>query len=201
MTNRTPLITRWNASHDKSIQVFNQEDFDSECLCDLDSFSAEVFTTNRLVASVFSAEEYPDTYEEHEIVLKEIEARKRGDRVFYLHFGEHSCFSFRITMSRPKRSWDCGCVGILVVHRDHWPLKYWVNSFVYRKIDEAFSERVSATLNGWFYEAVITTDDGKSCYGGYLSEEEALTDAQRDFPDIQFKESDFVVETSYRLAA
>ena len=195
-----PLCTLWNGEHTASIKVLYQEDnLEEVSRLDADYFGVEIFSTLENVASCFSAE--PETYTRHQIVLKEVEARRRGDRVFYLHYGEHSCYAFRVEKSCPKADWDSGCCGILVVRRDRWPEKYWVDSFVYRLIHKAFSEPVEACLNGWVYEAFVSSEDETVGYPGSYSVEDAVKYAQEEYPDIKYREDEFEEETTYRLAA
>ena len=58
---------------------------------------------------------------------------------------------------------------------------------------------VEAEINGWIYEAVQTDKNGCcSCLTGFLTPEEALEEALREFPECRFVD-DFERSVSYRL--
>ncbi len=198
MTNNEPVSIRWNAMHDSSIKVFCQDHPDEQLRLDAEYFGIEVFSNEEGVARMFS--ETAKVWTPHQIDVIEATARRNGDRVFYLEYGEHSAFGFRLHRHDRKGFWFGRCVGILVARRCTWPETVFYESYVFRVLDKVFSERGCAVLNGWIFEAVVTTKDETICYRDHLSEAEALADAQRDFPDVKYRDKDFKLATVYQLA-
>ena len=198
MPMKTPEFVRWDAEHHKSIEVFYQEDeLDEIIRLDAEYFGIDVFSSVEDVAKMFSAT--GRVWTQHQIDKIEVESRRKGDRVFYLEYGEHSGYGFRLYRHECRHHIFGRCAGILVARRCTWPETSFIESYVFKRLDEAFSERGCAVLNGWVFEAVVKTEEGNCCYRDHLSEEEALADAQRDYPDIKYSNDQFV--TSYRLAA
>ena len=182
-------ITRWDATHTNYLEIGYSQDstgadvVDEDIRNDVEYFGVDVYTTVERVAEHFGAE----TFTRRAILLKEVEARCNGDRVYYLRFGEHSAYAFDVTRTPARSDWDSGCCGILVVRRARWPETVYVDGYVFKKIQEAFTDRVMAALNGWIYELVVTVDGESTTYSGLISEEDA--------PD------DFEEETVWRLVA
>lgn len=201
MSYKTDSLERWDASHRKRIRVVYQEgDMDEVAHNDAGYYGVEVFTTLPGVADRFSAN--ARAYTPHEITVKEVKALQSGDRVFYLYFGSHGNYAFRITKENSGRDWDGACCGILVVRRNRWPETIFANSYVYRKVKEVFEDRIMAVLNGWVFEAYVETGEPISeCFSDCLSEEEALKAAQEEYPEIKYRPDQFEVTQTYRLVA
>ena len=197
-----PCITRWDANHTNYLEIGYSQDstgadvVDEDIRNDVEYFGVDVYTTVERVAEHFGAE----TFTRRAILLKEVEARCNGDRVYYLRFGEHSSYAFDITRTPARADWD-SCCGILVVRRARWPETVYVDGYVFKKIQEAFTDRVMAALNGWIYELEVTVDGESTTYSGLISEEKALEIAAAEFPAIKYVPDDFEEETVWRLVA
>ena len=198
-----PCITRWDANHTNYLEIGYSQDsigtdvVDEDIRNDVEYFGVEVYTTVGSVADHFGAE----TFTRKRILVKEVEARRNGDRVYYLRFGEHSAYAFDITRTPACSDWDSCCCGILVVRRARWPETVYVDGYVFKKIQEAFTDRVMAALNGWIYELEATVDGKSTTYSGLISEEDALEIAAAEFPAIKYAPDDFEEETVWRLVA
>ena len=198
-----PCITRWDAKHTNYLEIGYSQDsigtdvVDEDIRNDVEYFGVDVYTTVERVADHFGAE----TFTRRAILLKEVEARCNGDRVYYLRFGEHSSYAFDITRTPARADWDSCCCGILVVRRARWPETVYVDGYVFKKIQEAFTDRVMAALNGWIYELEVTVDGESTTYSGLISEEKALEIAAAEFPAIKYVPDDFEEETVWRLVA
>ena len=198
-----PCITRWDANHTNYLEIGYSQDstgadvVDEDIRNDVEYFGVDVYTTVERVAEHFGAE----TFTRRAILLKEVEARCNGDRVYYLRFGEHSSYAFDITRTPARADWDSCCCGILVVRRARWPETVYVDGYVFKKIQEAFTDRVMAALNGWIYELEVTVDGESTTYSGLISEEKALEIAAAEFPAIKYVPDDFEEETVWRLVA
>lgn len=187
-------FTRYDAHHAAKIEVLPQQEPDNQASLDCEYMGIRVLTTLPMLAEAFGVE----AVEVEEINRRELEAIRKGDRVFFLEFGRHSACWFRVRRVRPSSDWDSGCAGIMIVNRDAWlsafPGSTFAEGRVFKVLDDAFSERVTADLNGWLYTALVTEADGETMvYGGFLSEEEALKWAMTDHPDIRYAEEDFDV--------
>ena len=193
--------TRFDATHTRSISVHYQ-DFEDEVVAeDVAWLGLRVFTSNTQLAHVLGVE------------IREIESLKKayfeaidaGDHIFFMEMGEHGAYSFRLCLERPRRNWDSGWVGIIIVPKDCWhrayPRKTYAKRYVYQKIQKIFEANVEARLNGWLYEAVFQSKDESIAYSGFLSPEEALSCAQSEYPEIRYMEDDFEEVTAYKLIA
>lgn len=194
-------LTRWDATHTKSIKIdYQQEFFDSPIKDDAKYFGLTILTGHERVADVFGAELEKDSSVIDRAVL---DAIATGDHVFYIEYGRHSSEWVHILDGLPKRTWDAGCAGVILVHKDAWhdamPRHTFVRKYVARVLEEAFSERVTAYLNGWVYEATIKDEDDCVYLDGYLSPKDALKDAMSLYPEICYKPADFDVTISYCL--
>lgn len=155
-----------------------------------------------MLARIFNARLCVD---EHKIFKAHLRALEEGDHVFFLHFGDHSGYSFELCREYPERDWDSWCTGIVIVKREFWhramPRTTFAKAFVFRTLCDAFNERVTNILNGEIYAADVYDEEGRHVvhYADYLSPEAALLAAQDDYPDLKFEESDFDAVTAYRL--
>lgn len=204
--------TRWSADHCEKIEIGYAED---SCgldwvFEDLSDAGCEVFSTDPVIRSAFRLADLPledEAIRDHQRQMKKtvLDAYRQGDHVFFMVHGEHSYHSFWFQDSGAPRprfsdSWIC---GFSVVRRKAWreffpnrPASRWV---VRRWLDRMASY-VEAQLNGWIYEAAHTDKHGCcSCLTGFLSPEEALEEALREFPECRFSEDDFERSVSYRL--
>ena len=176
MSYKTESLERWDASHRKCIRVaFQEDDMDEVAHNDAEYFGVEVFATEKCVADRFHSN--AQTYTPHEISVQEVKALQSGDRVFYLYFGSHGCYAFRITRENSGSDWDGTCCGILVVRRNRWPETIYSNAYVENA--EPFSV----------------------CFSDFLSEEEALKAAQEEYPEIKYRPDQFEVTQAFRLVA
>lgn len=193
--------TRFDATHTCSISVHYQ-DFDDEVVAqDVAWLGLRVFTSNTHLAHVLGVE------------IREIESLKKayfeaidaGDHVFFMEMGEHGAYSFRLCLERPRRNWDSGWVGIIIVPKDCWhrayPRKTYAKRYVYQKIQKIFVANVEARLNGWLYEAVVSCEEGGTAFTGFLSPDEALSCALAEYPEIRYTEDQFEEVTAYKLIA
>ena len=191
---------RFNEDHSLSITVSYDELAVDDLQGDVQYFGFDFLTTNAVLAKTLGVEQVSQTAITHQ----QLEALATGDHVFFLRMGEHSGYYFDITLSRPQRDWDSGCVGLLIVRHQKWfasmPRSTFAKSFVFKKVRELFAERISNTLNGWIYRADVM-EDGEYVDGccGCLTCEDALEQMQRAFPQILYKEDDFTVASSYSL--
>ena len=196
-------ITRWDATHTNYLEIGYSQDstgadvVDEDIRNDVEYFGVDVYTTVERVAEHFGAE----TFTRKRILVKEVEARCNGDRVYYLRFGEHSSYAFDITRTSARADWDSCCCGILVVRRARWPETVYVDGYVFKKIRDAFTDRLMAALNGWIYELGATVDGESTTYSGFVSVEEVLEVAVAEFPAIKYAPDDFEEETVWRLVA
>ena len=196
-------ITRWDATHTNYLEIGYSQDstgadvVDEDIRNDVEYFGVDVYTTVERVAEHFGAE----TFTRRAILLKEVEARCNGDRVYYLRFGEHSSYAFDITRTPARADWDSCCCGILVVRRARWPETVYVDGYVFKKIRDAFTDRLMAALNGWIYELEATVDGESTTYSGFVSVEQVLEVAAAEFPAIKYAPDDFEEETVWRLVA
>lgn len=196
-------ITRWDATHTNCLEIGYSQDssgadvVDEDIRNDVEYFGVDVYTTVERVAEHFGAE----TFTRRAILLKEVEARCNGDRVYYLRFGEHSSYAFDITRTPARADWDSCCCGILVVRRARWPETVYVDGYVFKKIRDAFTDRLMAALNGWIYELEATVDGESTTYSGFVSVEDVLEVAAAEFPAIKYAPDDFEEETVWRLVA
>lgn len=201
MSYKTESLERWDASHRKCIRVaFQEDDMDEVAHNDAEYFGVEVFATEKCVADRFHSN--AQTYTPHEISVQEVKALQSGDRVFYLYFGSHGCYAFRITRENSGSDWDGTCCGILVVRRNRWPETIYSNAYVFRRMKEVFEDRVCAVLNGWVFESYVENAEPFSvCFSDFLSEEEALKAAQEEYPEIKYRPDQFEVTQAFRLVA
>ena len=196
-------ITRWDATHTNYLEIGYSQDstgadvVDEDIRNDVEYFGVDVYTTVERVAEHFGAE----TFTRKRILVKEVEARCNGDRVYYLRFGEHSSYAFDITRTPARADWDSCCCGILVVRRARWPETVYVDGYVFKKIRDAFTDRLMAALNGWIYELEATVDGESTTYSGFVSVEEVLEVTAAEFPAIKYAPDDFEEETVWRLVA
>ena len=196
-------ITRWDATHTNYLEIGYSQDstgadvVDEDIRNDVEYFGVDVYTTVERVAEHFGAE----TFTRKRILVKEVEARCNGDRVYYLRFGEHSSYAFDITRTPARADWDSCCCGILVVRRARWPETVYVDGYVFKKIRDAFTDRLMAALNGWIYELEATVDGESTTYSGFVSVEDVLEVAAAEFPAIKYAPDDFEEETVWRLVA
>lgn len=191
----------FDASHRSLIEVVHQDFEDDTAREDIRYFGLEILTGNEILADVLGVEPVQD---EALIRRRHLEAIRKGDHVFFMEMGKHSAYAFRICRSRPSRNWDSGCAGIVIVPREAWfnafPRSTYAQCHVFKVIDDALSERVTAILNGWIYCAQVTTEDGDSfCIPGFLSAEEALESAMSEYPEIRYSEDDFEEKTVWKL--
>lgn len=197
-------LTRWNATHTRSIRVGYQDEIIIDPVKeDAKYFGLTILTGIESVADVFGVELEKDSSVIDKAVRDAITA---GDHVFFIEYGNHSAEWVHILNELPNRTWDSCCAGVLIVHKDAWlsamPRRTFARKYVKKVLDDAFSERVTANLNGWLYQAVVDDGDGP-CYilGNYLSSEEALKDAMTEFPDIKYEKDDFDEEVTFVLKA
>lgn len=197
-------LTRWDATHTRSIRVGYQDEIIIDPVKeDAKYFGLTILTGIESVADVFGVELEKDSSVIDKAVRDAITA---GDHVFFIEYGNHSAEWVHILNELPNRTWDSCCAGVLIVHKDAWlsamPRRTFARKYVKKVLDDAFSERVTANLNGWLYQAVVDDGDGP-CYilGNYLSSEEALKDAMTEFPDIKYEKDDFDEEVTFVLKA
>lgn len=198
------MLTRWDASHSKRIEITQQTITDETAANDARYYRLKIFTDSGLLADIFRV---PFCRDQHRIYREHIAALERGDHVFFLQMGEHSSSWFRLCPEYPGKDWDNWCAGIVIVNREFWhramPRTTFAASYVFRKLSDAFDDRVTAILNGWIYSADVYDENGDilETYCDALSPEAALLIAQEDFPEIQFSEGDFEAVTRYCLRA
>lgn len=197
-------LTRWDATHTRSIRVGYQDEIIIDPVKeDTKYFGLTILTGIESVADVFGVELEKDSSVIDKAVRDAITA---GDHVFFIEYGNHSAEWVHILNELPNRTWDSCCAGVLIVHKHAWlsamPRRTFARKYVKKVLDDAFSERVTANLNGWLYQAVVDDGDGP-CYilGNYLSSEEALKDAMTEFPHIKYEEDDFDEEETFVLKA
>lgn len=197
-------LTRWDATHTRSIRVGYQDEIIIDPVKeDTKYFGLTILTGIESVADVFGVELEKDSSVIDKAVRDAITA---GDHVFFIEYGNHSAEWVHILNELPNRTWDSCCAGVLIVHKDAWlsamPRRTFARKYVKKVLDDAFSERVTANLNGWLYQAVVDDGDGP-CYilGNYLSSEEALKDAMTEFPHIKYEKDDFDEEVTFVLKA
>lgn len=197
-------LTRWDATHTRSIRVGYQDEIIIDPVKeDAKYFGLTILTGIESVADVFGVELEKDS----SVIDKAVrDAITVGDHVFFIEYGNHSAEWVHILNELPNRTWDSCCAGVLIVHNDAWlsamPRRTFARKYVKKVLDDAFGERVTATLNGWLYQAVVE-DGAVSCYilNNYLSSEEALKDAMLEFPDIKYEKDDFDEEVTFVLKA
>lgn len=187
--------TRWDKTHTKSIKVFYQQEPSEYLREDRKALGVDVITCNPMVAEMFGV--VVDDKEDSILKLSILDALQRGDHVFYIEFGEHSAYWCHLHDSIPKRSWDSGFCGVVIVRRDAWfkamPRSTFARSYVSKVLHLSWDEQMTAYLNGWFYEANIQDPDNDLDYwmGDFLSPEEAIKVAQMDHPEVVYSITDF----------
>ena len=190
---------RFDAEHKLCITV-SVDDFASETLQDaVNDFGFEFLTTNEELACTLGADQTPAA----EIRRREIDAYMCGHRLFFLKMGQHGAYSFDITLARPRRDWDSGCVGVLIVTRktweSHFPQMCFARTVVLRMVRHLFVELTESVLNGTVYRAdVLFQNDCFDSCGNFMSCEEALATMQRQYPAVRYRQDQFEA-TGYRL--
>ena len=193
-------FTRYSSDRAKKITI-SYDDMACETVPLLvENFGFEFLTTSESLARVLGFGTTPDQV----IRQKELSAHRNGDRVFYLKLGEHSGWAFDITKEHSRREYDSGCVGVVIVSKEAWECAFKRSTFarthVLRTIRNIFVDLVEGVLNGTVYRAdVWDGDDIIDGIGDCLSCEEALEAMQNVFPDVLYRDDQFIAHTTYEL--
>lgn len=188
------MKTIFNADRTKSAEIDYCDRFEpdygfDDCL----QSSCEVFLATRHLAGFFEIEDTEDSFARVNRAIDE--ARRVGDRVYFIELYKHSGYAVRIKPTYdPLCRFDSSLNGVIIVHAEAWKKHLspiYTSAFVQREMDR-IAKWAEAYLNGTVYEVNVFEDE--VCVysmGCFLTEEEALNEVQGEFPDLQFTEDDF----------
>ena len=188
------MTTYYNADRTKSAEIDYCESYDSDygfddCL----QSSCEVFLATGHLAGFFGTKGSEESFARVNRAIDE--ARRVGDRVYFIELYKHSGYAVRIKPTYdPLCRFDSSLNGVIIVHAEAWKKHLspiYTSAFVQREMDR-IAKWAEAYLNGTVYEVNVFEDE--VCVysmGCFLTEEEALNEVQGEFPDLQFTEDDF----------
>ena len=193
------ILTRFDKSHCGTCHVYRQTEADNTLALDQRFFGFQISTSDADLASVFGTECLDPQMLAH--VYQD--ATQAGDFLFGMSHGlegDRHWFQFQNHLSLANG--ELNPSGFV-----RWSKKAWqrTNTASYDRIEVArtlrdiVEDRVQAVLNGELFKAIVDSDTGEHvCFEGFLTPEDAIAEAQLQFPEIKFREEEFVVQ--YRIA-
>lgn len=189
--------TFYNADRTLTATIDFAEDVDVNSIFD-DALASccEVYLGTDFLSGVFGIESETD----FNLVNRRIdEARRVGDRVFFIEIYSHGGYSIRITpYYRPLCKFDSGLNGVIIVQAGKWKKHIspiFTSAYVQREMDR-LAEWITAYVNGSLFEF-----HSDVIYGPFLSEEEAEEVLHEEYPELIFTDEDFNCECIYTLKA
>lgn len=155
----------------------------------------DVYLADGVLSTLFDVE----TTKDRRLVNRRIdEARRVGDRVYYVEIYEHSARSVRIKDAyRPLCSFDSRLAGVIIVRAQAWKEEIspvFTSAFVAREMN-----RLARWAEAWLEGEIFEAYDDEGILGYYPSEEEALEALRKEIKRPFFEEGDFDCTVSYRL--
>lgn len=193
------IIVRYDQFHLGSCHVYRQSEPDNTLGLDQAFFGFQICTSDSVLASACSVKSLDPT------TLTSIyqDAAKAGDFLFGMSHGiEVGSHWFQLNNHLTLVNGKLDPVGFIRWSKDAWQ-KTCVNPYqrieVAKTLRDLVEERIQAILNGDLFKAVVESETGESvCFDGFLTPEDAIAEAQLQFPEIKFREEEFVVQ--YRIA-
>lgn len=194
-----PILVRYDQCHFGTCHVYRQNEPDTTLTLDQRFFGFHVSTSDPDIASVFGIA----TVDDQTLVKHFNNATLAGDLLFGMNHGvENHRHWFLLNNYLSLTQGVLNSAGFIRWSKEAWQK---INTAPFERIEvvrtlrEIVEDRFQAVLNRELFMAVVDSDTGERvCFKDYLTPEDALSEAQLQFPDIKYREEDFVIQ--YRVA-
>ena len=193
------LLVRYDRDHLGTCHIYQQKEADTTLALNRQFFGFRVSTSDPEIASIFGVE----TLDPKDLSSHYQKAIQAGDFLFGMtHDIEDGRHWFQLFNHLSLAKGELNPSGFICWPKEAWEL---TTSEPYERIEvvqtlrDLVEERVNADLNQELFKALVDSDTGEQvCFSDYLTPEDALAEAQLQFPGIKFREEDFVIQ--YRIA-
>lgn len=198
MKNEYFFKRHYSADHQETLSFIHTSD-NEYCLDFCESIGGQLVIGNPRLADLMGVE--PISRAEAKKAL--LDASDAGNHVFGINAGDHSGYWFHFVDGLPTPDyWDgFGGLNFLIIDRERFlmafPRESYCRKNVHRKLTN-LEDYFQSSINGWLVQVSYQGSEDSFIFGTFASEEEAVSEAAKEFPHIKYCEDDFEV-IGYRL--
>ena len=184
---------RWNHDQSARIEIHVQQDVDVELCNSIDDYGYQVVPTSQRLADMFDL----SVVSQEDLVRAKNLALSHGDVVLWIGVDHNQNVLINASsLAYEDKGFD---MGLLIYPKAVWEAdEYGTEPYTYQSVEFFFNgwikDQIAKNLAGELFEAHIyedVTSDACCIRGGFYSPEDALKEAQSEFPDILWPASHF----------